>query len=308
MVFTTKQKVKPTVSYTCGAKPPAKAKNPTPINNLQVGDFILMGDFPAEVLSLDKSSSPYKGKAATLVPYLGMSNFLMEFDGLTVNADYEVLAGSMKAISDPILRQQLTDQRNNKDATKENNASVKEQRYTDQTVSKVEIQKDASGKVTGVVVTKTDASGQTTTETLPPGKNYQITDKDGNTIAVSSEGNLSPANGVPQPTIATTDQTKTGDGSVIVKFKAAADQKFGFDGVDDGQGVWGRMSFKLGNGSTYYAPIKSIQAGIDDYVQFEQNAAGAPGSRTVTFKLEVNGVATPLKPEGNRFKLNIPYA
>ena len=102
-VTLTKTKVKPSVAYQCGKSKLPPSNNKTPLDvTLEVGDYILIGDFPAQIDRLETGSAPHRGLAHVLVPYLGMSNFLMEFTGLTVNTDYEVLAGEMHSVTNPV--------------------------------------------------------------------------------------------------------------------------------------------------------------------------------------------------------------
>ena len=87
---------------------------------------------------------------------------------------------------------------------------------------------------------------------------------------------MTPADGkpVPAPPKSDTDPTKVGDGSLIVRFSKDQGQNYGFDGVENGLGVWGRDNFQLGQ-TQYYVPVKSIEAGKDDYVTFSQQGSGA---------------------------------
>lgn len=113
---------------------------------------------------------------------------------------------------------------------------------------------------------------------------------------------MTPTDGksVSPPAKSDTDPTNVGDGSLIVRFSKDEGQNYGFDGIENGSGVWGRDNFNLGT-TQYYVPIKSIEAGKDDYVNFNQQGSGG-----ITFSLEINGTATPLTPEGNRIRLNVP--
>ncbi len=124
-VTLSKDKIRPTVAYQCGKSKLPPSNNKTPLDvPLEVGDYILIGDFPAQIDRLETGSAPYRGLAHVLVPYLGMSNFLMEFTGLAVNTDYEVLAGEMHSVTDPVALSSIKEQ--NAERIREQIAAVKQ--------------------------------------------------------------------------------------------------------------------------------------------------------------------------------------
>jgi hypothetical protein len=141
----------------------------------------------------------------------------------------------MKAISDPVLRQQLSDKRNQKDASKENKQPVEVKKY-DQAVASVSVKTGADGKPVlnekgqpVAVVTLADG----TKKEVPVTENTTVVGADGKEVAISKDGTMSPADGkpvTPAADVAKTDPAKVGDGNLIVRFKQAGDQKFGRGG------------------------------------------------------------------------------
>lgn len=90
------------VSYSCGIVPEINITNTTPLENLGVNETFTAGDFPVTVTAISPSplGGGWEGDGFIVVPYLADTKIAVEFSGIKINTDYQLIDGVIQTTYD----------------------------------------------------------------------------------------------------------------------------------------------------------------------------------------------------------------
>ncbi|OQP42733.1 hypothetical protein A4H97_11240 [Niastella yeongjuensis] len=229
------------VNTECGLlEPEANIANRTPIQTLLTGDVISAGDFPVKLLQVSGQGT-FTGAGYVTVPFLGQVRVKVQFKGITVNTDKQLIGGVIETTYDP-----KESQIGNLDKVIEGGGDVgivvtgvdTADYYIDMVIPDashiaVELNSkvDSSGNATpaaGATLTVTDSEGkkeQVKVDEVPT----TIKDKNGTVYGVDKDGNVSKISSseVMNMTPAELNSIKTD--KAVVKFVPHEHQQYAFD-------------------------------------------------------------------------------
>src|SRR5690606_30959571 len=92
----------PLVSFTCGAGPGAfDLENQAPLDQLNRGDVFRAGDVEVTALEVKGGNGTFSGTGLAEMPWLRNVKLRVEFSGIFLNTDHQLLRGSVKSVFNP---------------------------------------------------------------------------------------------------------------------------------------------------------------------------------------------------------------
>ncbi len=278
----------------CGDSPNIQIKNSKLLPTLKVGDRFTAYDFEVSVTQVFRNdSTSYKGEGKTPFYMFGGTEVLCYFDGITLNTEHQLLAGEVKfqqkpyVFSDRNIKQFKEDFKDTKEMATGNDAASPETVNVEVTIGTVSY--DSSTKQIAV----RDRGGNVI-KTLSPGKDYKITDKDGNVFLVSKDNKVSQQSKTTETAVKNGGPVQGGgentelyfvEGQPILSFVAHPQQVYGFDAVPMHSMADILYESITNDLQAYYVPNKSIaSAGTDKVIaKLESNPKGVDLKR-IKFK------------------------
>ncbi|UII27632.1 fibronectin type III domain-containing protein [Fulvivirga maritima] len=198
-VVTSATSENPVTNYTCGAQPgDIDLENQEALPELNPGDIFKAGDVEVRVINASGSNGTFSGKGHAEMPWLKHVKVRVEFEGIFINTDLQMITGAVTTIfnADSPLMFDL-DALGGDDAAEEGGGAEDQEAPFDGTTIKVDgtvasVTVDESGQI---IVEKEDGTTETFTQETDPetGERVptQITDDEGNTYTVDKDGNVS---------------------------------------------------------------------------------------------------------------------
>ncbi len=260
--------------FVCGAPIPEFDGSDIPLMKpLLPLDVIQVGDWTVNLLNVSANGDgTYGGAGYAAVPNFNLANVRVVFDRILVNEDYQVVAGDIKTVYSEDSRFVL-DVKKKEEApevveapeTVEPEPELTEDLVAD--VLTVNIEGDIGEVIfSGGLLEIYDEAGNLIEDAdldLPPeGKELTITDTNGDTWVVNSEGGVREVQG---------DESSTPESSevdVIVQFKPTEESSYGFDVYDPDSPQLRHFyqSVLTINDEDYVPAWKSVPVGMPDQV------------------------------------------
>jgi hypothetical protein len=215
--FTTDSKSTANANIQCGILPQVDTSDKSPLKTaLGTNEVFMAGDFPVTVLQSQGTSGTYSGYGYIQVSYLADTKIKVTFNNIKLNTGKQLIEGIIETTYD-VNESSLTYVSQGIGET-----------FGDQGMQPVivnyvisEIQYSATpppGKITiignsGKGNNDDSGSGESSRQELPAGKDYAITDKEGNVWHVDEEGNVAKGEKVAQGGASTSDNTEGISGS-----------------------------------------------------------------------------------------------
>ncbi|UII29067.1 fibronectin type III domain-containing protein [Fulvivirga maritima] len=266
-VVTSATSENPVTNYTCGAQPgDIDLENQEALPELNPGDIFKAGDVEVRVINASGSNGTFSGKGHAEMPWLKHVKVRVEFEGIFINTDLQMINGAVTTIfnADSPLMFDL-DALGGDDAAEEGGGAEDQAAPFDGTTIKVDgtvasVTVDESGQI---IVEKEDGTTETFTQETDPetGERVptQITDDEGNTYTVDKDGNVSKSSASGPPAL-----QPGAEWDYLVKFNAYDRQNYGLDIKD--QSAFTDYNRTLIDSADYYVPWKSMETGQIDYV------------------------------------------
>ncbi|MBL3658568.1 fibronectin type III domain-containing protein [Fulvivirga sediminis] len=266
-VVTSATSENPVTNYTCGAQPgDIDLENQEALPELNPGDIFKAGDVEVRVINASGSNGTFSGKGHAEMPWLKHVKVRVEFDGIFINTDLQMITGAVTTIfnADSPLMFDL-DALGGDAAVEEGGDPEDQVAPFDGTTIKVDgtiasVKVDDAGNI---VVEKDDGTTQTIAQETDPetGEKIptQITDDEGNTYTVDKEGKVSKSSASGTPAL-----EPGAEWDYLVKFDAYSRQNYGFDTKD--QSVFTDYKRVIIDSADYDVPWKSMETGQIDYV------------------------------------------
>lgn len=249
VIITTPQKA----DFVCGqlpAPPPVQAK---PLLVAATNQIWEVGQFDMIVTSLNNFASTtgqYSGYGNVAVPFLGNYKFNVKFTNVTVNEEFQIIAGKVDVIT-----QGIANWTHAIDVLKaEENATY------------------INGTITGFTITgnqycyTTGTNSTPVCDTLPAhGNVFIVRDEEGNQYTVQLNPPPPKVTGPTNYLHYSADSLAASD-SVMVTFNSSATQNFGFDKKEYAAFIKNYEVIKLKNGKNYFVPNKSVGENQTDEV------------------------------------------
>jgi hypothetical protein len=238
----------PKIEYQCGQSPNFTPTNTKPLKLAAPGQLWEVGQFDVQITNI--SSNPinqmgqYSGFGKVAVPFLGNANFNVKFTNITVNEQYQVIAGKIDVITEGInswvKNHNLPAGWNQADTVKIN------------------------GQINSVSV---NTSGQILVNGSPvasSGSNVVISGSNGQTTYVSPNGSITteagPLSSAVSPTL-----TALKDSIQMLQFSAHPQGLYNFDSKQNSAQTAGKNYESLQQGtSPYYVAEKLLITGTQD--------------------------------------------
>ena len=184
--FTTTEQIDEKSQVQCGVKPEIRIKNTEPLqDNLYPNTTFRAGDFPVTVLNATGSNGVYSGEGYVKVPYLQDTKIKVVFNGIKLNTERQLIDGKLVTTYDETER--------NVQFIQEGIGEVfgdKGKKDQKMPFEVAEVQVDSiTGRITitGKVDPKTGIAPKVT---LPKGRDYVITDSQGNVYQLDESGKV----------------------------------------------------------------------------------------------------------------------
>ncbi|MEP3383923.1 MAG: fibronectin type III domain-containing protein, partial [Flavobacteriaceae bacterium] len=87
--------------YQCGILPEIQITNTDPLEHIGVNETFTAGDFPVTVQSIEGKNGRFTGQGFIVVPYLAYTKIVVEFNGIQINTDYQLIDGEVVTTYDP---------------------------------------------------------------------------------------------------------------------------------------------------------------------------------------------------------------
>ena len=223
--------------FVCGAPIPEFDGSDIPLMKpLLPLDVIQVGDWTVNLLNVSANGDgTYGGAGYAAVPNFNLANVRVVFDRILVNEDYQVVAGDIKTVYSEDSRFVLDIKKKEEEPEvvevpgDDSNPDLTEDMVAD--ILTVNIEGDIGEIIfSGGLLEVYDEAGNLIEDTdldLPPeGEELTITDSNGDTWVVDSEGGVREVQG---------DESSTPESSevdFIVLFKATEESSYGFDAFD----------------------------------------------------------------------------
>ncbi|MEO9511546.1 MAG: fibronectin type III domain-containing protein, partial [Flavobacteriaceae bacterium] len=81
--------------YQCGILPEIQITNTDPLEYIGVNETFTAGDFPVTVQSIEGKNGRFTGQGFIVVPYLAYTKIVVEFNGIQINTDYQLIDGEV---------------------------------------------------------------------------------------------------------------------------------------------------------------------------------------------------------------------
>lgn len=288
----------------CGKPlPSVDLSNRKPLALLQAGDKIKAADFIITVLSAKGQNGRFDGSGTVQLPFTGKVPIPCTFQGIVLNSDKILIDGKIQLLRKPL---ELSNRRF-EDLSKTwsqqfgKNWNISEKKLFAGTLDEIRITPD------GIVLLGSGGKSD-----LSLGKNYEITDGQGNRWFVSAGGKVSQAEGpVQHPAIVSMppgkegmpNQLKTG----VSKVYFTAEPSHGYDGYDVRDATAGMVYDRMESRDTsYIAGYKLLKAGETDTV-FASIVAGRKEAIPLdsVFFARNDGTLLPFIREGSQFKISV---
>lgn len=290
--------------YNCGIAPKVEISNKEPLPNLGINEVFTAGDFPVKVKKISGKNGVFSGEGFIVVPYLSMIKIPVEFKNIKINTDYQMYAGTVLTTYDPTWSNVM----DVGDIFGDGPGGGQEVTIDFPLKSLPEgIQIAQDGNIVLV-----GEEGQT--QELPGGKDYVITDSQGNQFAVDEDGNITQLGVVAEGGKPTPENTNgvssegeatdiTAEG-IRVTFTKANDNKYGFDAYNPAYPNTQALYEKLG--SDYYIPYKAVKNGGVDYIIANINITdNSIVADSLVFKTQDGTAIEVIEKNGTQWKLKL---
>ncbi|MEQ8880773.1 MAG: DUF5675 family protein, partial [Cyclobacteriaceae bacterium] len=258
--------------FVCGAPIPEFDASDVPLMKpLLPLDVIQVGDWTVNLLNVSANGDgTYGGAGYAAVPNFNLANVRVLFDRILVNEDYQVVAGDIKTVYSEDSRFVLDIQKKEEEpevveGPEDANPELTEDLVAD--VLAVEIPADIGEVVfSGGLLEVYDESGNLIEDTdldLPPeGEELTITDSNGDTWVVDSEGVVKEGH------VGEASTPESSEVDVIVQFKPTEESSYGFDAYDPDipQLRHFYQNILTINDEEYVPAWKSVPVGMPDQV------------------------------------------
>ncbi len=188
----------PVTNFTCGAGPGAfDLQNQDPLLTLLPGDVFKAGDVEVRAFDIQGSNGTFSGIGHAEIPWLKFAKVRVEFAGIYINSDYQMLRGAVKTIFNPDSKMVV-------DLDKNDELSGDEDTGEEAPDTTPEVEIAHGGEISEVTVDPetgeivvVDEDGNETTYEQPVDeetgekKTTKITDANGDVFTVDSGGNVS---------------------------------------------------------------------------------------------------------------------
>lgn len=288
----------------CGKPlPSVDLSNRKPLLLLQAGDKIKAADFTVTVLSSRGQNGRFDGTGTVLLPFTGKVPIPCSFQGIVLNSDKILLDGKIQLLRKPLELSNRRFENLSKTWNEQfgKNWNQYEKRQYSGTLTDIKISPD------GI-----ELHGSSGKSSLSLGKNYEITDAQGNRWFVSAGGKVSKAEGpIQHPPIVAQPPGKEGIPnqikSGISKVFFTASTVSGYDGYEVRDLTAGLVYDKLECAdTTYISGYKLLKAGETDTV-FATIVEGRKQSVPLdsVFFARNDGTLLPFVRDGNAFKIPV---
>ena len=219
----------------CNIEPdPINIENQEILPQLFPNDVFTAGDFPVKVVQLTSDTAPFAGGGYVTVPWLGDTKIAVEFTGIQINTDMQLIAGVVETTYDADWGD-IEDIEDLEEIFEGDNDAVTIEIDFDIEIGDIEINDQGDIVITdpetGVVIQH------------PGGDDVVIIDESGDVFIVDEEGNITEGGEVADGGPIDTDNTPGFDNSgnlttlsaegIKVTFKERSDYKYGFDKIPD---------------------------------------------------------------------------
>lgn len=256
--------------------PKIEFKNSKLLPTLNVGDKFTAYDFDVTVTRiLRNDSTSYKGEGTTPFNMLGGAQTVVYFDGIQINTDRQLIGeGVVKfqqkpyVFSDKNIKQFKEDFKDTKEMMTGDDSADPESVKVDVTIGTVTY--DSTKKQ--IVVNDTQGNS---VKTLSSGKDYKITDKDGNVYLVSKDNKITKQPKATETTVKNGGPVKDGGANTdlyfveeqpVLTFAAHPNQTWSFDAMEMNSMADILYESVSNDQQAYYVPYKSIGSAGSDKV------------------------------------------
>lgn len=280
-----------------------KITNNKLLPSLKVGDKFTSFDFDITVTRVVRNdSNSYAGEGKTPFNMFGGLDVVCHFDGITINTDRQhnnrvpvKFQQKPYVFSDKTFKQFKDDFNDTKERFTGDDAANAKEVKVDVTIGTVVY--DSTRK--RIVIS--DVQGKEI-KTLESGKNYKITDKDGNVYLVSKDNQVSKQPKATESTVNGGGPQKGGgenfnihftEDQPVLSFASHPDQTYGFDA--ESMNSMGESLYEsiINTSSAYYVPYKSISsAGTDRVIAKVDANPGSVDLKRIKFKTNT-GITVP---------------
>lgn len=244
-------------------------ENTNPMLTAMVGNIIKVGNFEMKLLEVSGGDGVFSGYGAVMIPYLG-TRIVSKFINVKINELQELYQGEVIALTEGVdgLRDRWESDEEEGDGEDGGNTDG-------QDGSDGDIQIDHPGDIDSVYVDETtggivvvNEDGETTTYEQPVDEEtgeketVTITDENGNTWTVGSDGTVTEGAGSPTSPAALSSQDSI---NFIVKFNLNPNQIYGFDKKNNEGFVANYQQTEILD-EAYWIPWKSVESGTRDLV------------------------------------------
>ena len=224
--------------FVCGAPIPEFDASDIPLMKpLLPLDVIQVGDWTVNLLNVSANGDgTYGGAGYAAVPNFNLANVRVVFDKILVNEDYQVVAGDIKTVysEDSRFVLDIKKKEEETEVVEESGAESPDADLTEDMVADiltVNIEGDIGEVIfSGGLLEIYDEAGNLIEDTdldLPPeGEELTITDSNGDTWVVDSEGGVREVQGGESST------PESSEVDVIVQFTQTEESNYGFDAYD----------------------------------------------------------------------------
>ncbi|GHV14873.1 hypothetical protein FACS1894169_04680 [Bacteroidia bacterium] len=262
--------------YQCGILPQVNISNKSPLQTaLGTNEVFIAGDFPVTVLQSQGTSGTYTGYGYIEVPYLADTKIKVTFSNIQLNTDKQLIGGILETTYD-VNESSLSYVSQGIGETFGDRGV--ESVLVDYTIS--EIQYVATPPPGRIIITGNSGkgnnddsgNGESSRQELPAGKDYAITDKEGNVWHVDEEGNVTKGEKVAEGGASNAQNTEgiTGSGSnaqvsqytakgVNVEWHETTETKYAYDTADKLPELKDKYpTVKDADGNTVYVSYKAV--------------------------------------------------
>jgi hypothetical protein len=228
-LITTRTELDRNDEFACGATPDVFGlENTAILPSLRKGDYIYVNDFDIRIDSIGGGNGVYSGTGIAEMPFLSLVKVRVRFSGITINTDYRMIDGQVFSVYNPNSRSMvdldkeddITEGETDSDATSDGTTS--DEFNGTEVVVDADIDSVYVNDAGSIAVQMADG----TTQTIIPETNEdgtpadtRITDSNGDSWIVDSEGKVSGGSGTSGDGNASDDSTPdlTGLDSLIYK-------------------------------------------------------------------------------------------
>lgn len=266
--FTTRSATATTVPE-CGVHPDLTSSDQPLLLQMTPGDIIKAGDFDVVVTKVSGEGS-FSGEGYVKVSWLANLKLGVRFNSIGVGTDNKLKIGFIETTYDPTesgiesldgIISDVAQFLNNVFGSNWNKFSIT----------------TYNGTITGAVLNPDGTvtiNGSTGSQTIPAGKNYIVSDNNGNAYYISEGGQITQAEGPKGSAIGQTSDpevrsntTSISPGMPVIKFSGSAQTKYAFDIADEYVKSGGKQYEQLSTeGTPYFVNWKLLQTGQEEFI------------------------------------------